>query len=140
MHLRFNSFNQKIIMATFVTFLCLVFFYYPIASINLSFFHSDDTVLINRVANIDSFSSFCDLLFKPFAYKIRPIANLQYLIEFLSFGHNYNLYILYNILLVTISIFMTLLMQPCVYFLLYQFHFLNFLFTPYGISLVHLRR
>ena len=96
-------------MATFVTFLCLVFFYYPIASINLSFFHSDDTVLINRVANIDSFSSFCDLLFKPFAYKIRPIANLQYLIEFLSFGHNYNLYILYNILLVTISIFMTLL-------------------------------
>ena len=109
MHLRFNSFNQKIIMATFVTFLCLVFFYYPIASINLSFFHSDDTVLINRVANIDSFSSFCDLLFKPFAYKIRPIANLQYLIEFLSFGHNYNLYILYNILLVTISIFMTLL-------------------------------
>jgi hypothetical protein len=106
MNLRFN---QKIIMSTFVTFLCLVFFYYPITTTNLSFFHSDDTLLINRVANIDSFSSFCDLLFKPFAYKIRPIANLQYLIEFLAFGHNYNLYILYNILLVTFSIFISLL-------------------------------
>ena len=78
--------------------MCII--YLPITQIDLSYFHNDDKLLINKLLNIDGIKDAFSFIFNTDHYKFRPVAYLQYLLEFILFGNNYSLYIAYNILLI----------------------------------------
>ncbi len=101
--------NPKIYLSIFFSFTVLVFLYYPTSGLTLSHFHNDDTLLLGRLSKLTDFYSAINYIFNLDCFKFRPIANIQYLIEYFLFGDNYNAYVLYNICLVLILIYVFLL-------------------------------
>lgn len=75
----------------------LILLYFPFGEISLEFFHNDDHILIAKLEGISSIGEGFKFVFGTDAFKFRPVANIQYLLEFLIFHDNFKFYILYNI-------------------------------------------
>ena len=95
--------NKNYYLSMLFSFATLIFLYYPISDITLSYFHNDDLLLIGRLNNLSNLNQAINFIFNIEYFKFRPIANLIYLIEYYAFSDNYNFYIIFNICLVLLA-------------------------------------
>jgi hypothetical protein len=98
-----DSLSYKVSLILAMALMIVIFM--PMHAIDISYFHSDDNLLIARLQDIISIREFFLYIFNTDNFKFRPIANLQYYLEYLLFRNFFNLYILYNILLINIIVF-----------------------------------
>lgn len=101
--------RHKLLISSFIAFTALIIFYYPIASISLGYFHNDDALLMGKLNDLNDLHGTFNFIFSFDSYKFRPVAYLQYVIEYFLFADNYNAYILYNICLALVLNYIFLL-------------------------------
>lgn len=106
---RFPLNYWKIYIPILLSFAALFFLYYPVVTVDVTYFHNDDLLLLNKLAAVENFNSLINFLFNVENYKFRPIANLQWLIEYGIFGRASKAYIVYNIVLVLVVNYIFLL-------------------------------
>jgi hypothetical protein len=94
--------NNKYFPLFIIYLLIGIVFYYPFGDTSISSFHADDGGLIAALSKADISNQYLNFIFNSANYKFRPIANLLYLINYELFGSRYNLYILFNIILISI--------------------------------------
>jgi hypothetical protein len=92
--------NKNAFIASFVSLITLVLLYFPFGEISLDFFHNDDHILMAKLEGINSISDAFKFIFNTDAFKFRPLANFQHLMEFMFFQKHFTLYIAYNLLLI----------------------------------------
>ena len=114
--------NHKLYVPIIFSFVILIFLYYPASTLTLEHFHNDDTLLMGRLNGLNDFHSTVSFIFNVESFKFRPIANLQYFIEYIIFFNNYNTYVFYNIFLILI---ICVIHEIKLYLL---FNYLSFLF------------
>ena len=95
--------NFKIVLSLAISFLCLLFFYFPYSSLSIDFFHIDDISLIHYLDLTNSPNLIWKLIFQPHSQQFRPVASLQYYLEHFFFSYHFAFYIFYNIILVLIA-------------------------------------
>ena len=106
--------KNKFYFSICVSFIVLIVFYFPAASIDISYFHNDDFKLISRLSAINNASSFFSYIFNFEYFKFRPVANFQYFLEYSICKYWYNGFVLYNIfMLLVLSILFTRIFQKC---------------------------
>ena len=88
----------------FLSFIFLFYFYYPGIDIGIIYFHNDDQSLFQILSELSGITDYLNFIFQATHYKFRPIANFQYLVEFLLFRDSINFYILYNIFLLLLIV------------------------------------
>jgi hypothetical protein len=74
--------------------------FYPIHEITINQFHNDDIRLIKDISG--AYNNYLSFIFTPYFEKFRPVANVIYILEFLSFRNSWNLYIGFNIILLSL--------------------------------------
>jgi len=101
--------RANVVAAMILSFVAACVLYLPVRLITLDFFHDDDARLIGELSHVTDFGSASGFIFGTEAYKFRPMANLQYLIEYFLFSDNYIWYVLYNIVISSVLVFLFLL-------------------------------
>ncbi len=104
-----NTQIKNLVISLLFSLSALLFFYFPTTQLDISFFHNDDFLLINKLNSLSDSSSVFKYIFNIDAYKFRPISNLQYYFEHYFFQGNFTYYIYYNIFLVLSINFILLL-------------------------------
>jgi hypothetical protein len=95
--------NNQFIWVSCLSGFLLFWLYYPAHSVSLSSFHNDDTRLIQAMSSIKNIPDIFSFIFDISAFKFRPLAHLNWLIEYQLFGNYYLGYIAYNIAFMAIS-------------------------------------
>lgn len=95
--------NHQFIQISCLSAFFLFWLYYPAHNISLNYFHADDHRLIQTMASVKNISDIFSFIFSTGAFKFRPLAHLNWLIEYQLFGNYYLGYIAYNIALMAFS-------------------------------------